>query len=258
LRDITLGQIISLVNQKGGVGKTTSSVNLASALALRDYKTLVIDMDPQGNASRALNSNPNSPTVYQIFCGKNSIEKAIQKTSLDNLFLISSDNHLAGLAVEIFGEDSWEFFLKKHLKNLKEDFDYIFIDCPPSLGPLTINVLVASHRFVVPLQCEYYALEGLSQLISTIRRVKEKLNPGLKFQGILLTMFDSRNRLSKQIEAEVRLHFEDKVFQTIVPRNIRLSEAPGFGKSIFQYDPMSQGARSYYDLSAEFEKVVAL
>ena len=253
-----MAQIISLVNQKGGVGKTTSSVNLASALALRDYKTLVIDMDPQGNASRALNFDSESPTIYQAFCAETSIEKTIQKTDLDNLFLIASDSHLAGFSVEIYSRNSWEFLLKDILQDLEEDFDCIFIDCPPSLGPLTINVLTASRCFVVPLQCEYYALEGLSQLISTIRRVKENLNPGLEFQGILLTMFDCRNRLSRQIEAEVRQHFEDKVFQTIVPRNVRLSEAPGFGKSIFQYDPRSQGARSYYDLSAEFEKVVDL
>ena len=253
-----MGQVISLVNQKGGVGKTTSSVNLSSALSLRNYKTLVIDMDPQGNASRALDSLPSHPTIYQALCDKVPIKETIQKTDLDNLFLVSSDSHLAGLSMEIFHQASWEFFLKDRLKTLEKDFDYIFIDCPPSLGPLTINVLVASHRFIVPLQCEYYALEGLSQLIDTIRRVKNNLNPNLEFQGILLTMFDSRNRLSKQIETEVREHFEDKVFQTIVPRNIRLSEAPGFGKSIFQYDPRSQGARSYYDLSAEFEKAAAL
>lgn len=253
-----MGQVISLVNQKGGVGKTTSSVNLASALSLRNYKTLIIDMDPQGNASRALDSLSGHPTIYQALCDKVSIKETIQTTNLNNLFLISSDSHLSGFSMEIFHRDSWEFFLKTRLEDLEEEFDYIFIDCPPSLGPLTINVLTASHRFIVPLQCEYYALEGLSQLIHTIRRVKSRLNPGLEFQGILLTMFDSRNRLSKQIENEVREHFEDKVFQTIVPRNIRLSEAPGFGKSIFQYDPKSQGARSYYDLSAEFEKSLAL
>ena len=253
-----MGQIISLVNQKGGVGKTTSSVNLASALALRNYKTLVIDMDPQGNASRALGSDLDQPTIYQALCDKTSIEKTIQKTDLDNLFLISSNAHLAGLAVELFHKSSWEFFLKDCIDHLKTDFDYIFVDCPPSLGPLTINVLVASHCFVVPLQCEYYALEGLSQLISTIRHIKANLNPDLELQGILLTMFDVRNRLSRQIETEVRQHFENKVFQTIVPRNVRLSEAPGFGKSIFQYDPQSQGARSYYDLSAEFEKASGL
>lgn len=253
-----MGRVISLVNQKGGVGKTTSSVNLAVALALRDYKVLVIDMDPQGNASRALNSAKNQDGIYEVLCGKLSMENAIQKTDLDRLFLISSDHHLAGLSVELFQEKNWEFFLKNKIQDIKEKFDYIFIDCPPSLGPLTINVLTASHCFIVPLQCEYYALEGLSQLINTVRRVRESLNPDLKFQGILLTMFDSRNRLSYQIETEVREHFEDKVFQTIVPRNVRLSEAPSFGKSIFQYDPRSQGAKSYYDLSAEFEQAVAL
>lgn len=249
-----LGQIISLVNQKGGVGKTTSSVNLASALSLRSYQTLIIDLDPQGNASRALNSQASYAGIYQALCDHATIEKTIQKTDMDNLFLISSDNHLSGFSVEAFQQKNWEFILKKKLDVLKKDFDYILIDCPPSLGPLTLNALVASHRFIVPLQCEYYALEGLSQLIKTITRVKNNLNPDLEIQGILLTMFDSRNRLSKQIEAEVREHFESKVFQTIVPRNVRLSEAPGFGKSIFQYDPRSQGARSYYMLSAELER----
>ena len=250
-----MGRVISLVNQKGGVGKTTSSVNLAFALALRNYKTLVIDMDPQGNASRALNSHPDYLSIYSALCDKCSIEKTIQNTDLNNLFLISSSSHLSGFAMEVFNEDSWRFFLRDRLKGLEKEFDCIFLDCPPSLGPLTINVLIASHGFMVPLQCEYYALEGLSQLINTVHRVKENWNPDLEFQGILLTMFDSRNRLSRQIEMEVRKHFENKVFQTIVPRNIRLSEAPGFGKSIFQYDPKSQGALSYYTLSEEFAKV---
>ena len=249
-----MAPVISLVNQKGGVGKTTSSVNLASALALKNYKTLLVDMDPQGNASRALNSKSAHPGIYQALCNKVSIDKTLQKTALDNLFLIAGDIHLAGLSSEFFNESSWEFFLKDKIKNLKSEFDYIFIDCPPSLGPLTINVLVASQKFIVPLQCEYYALEGLSQLTQTIRRVKDNLNPQLEFQGILLTMFDVRNRLSRQIETEVREHFENKVFQTIVPRNVRLSEAPGFGQNIFQYDPQSSGAKSYYDLSGEFEK----
>ena len=253
-----MGQVISLVNQKGGVGKTTSSVNLAGALALKDYKCLLIDMDPQGNASRALNSQSERPTIYNVLSGDISIRESLQKTDLDNLFLISSSGHLSAFNLEALNKDSWEFCLKNHIKTLIKDFDYIFIDCPPSLGPLTVNVLAASHQFIVPLQCEYYALEGLSQLIETIRRVRANLNPGLKFQGILLTMFDVRNKLSRQIETEVRAHFEDKVFQTIVPRNVRLSEAPGFGKNIFQYDPSSLGAKSYYDLSSEFEKTAVL
>ena len=253
-----MGQVISLVNQKGGVGKTTSSVNLASALALRDYKCLVIDMDPQGNASRALNSQAEFPTISLALSGAVSIQQTLQKTEMENLFLISSNGYLAGFSLELLQKESWEFCLKNQIQTLIKDFDYIFIDCPPSLGPLTVNVLVASHQFVVPLQCEYYALEGLSQLIASIRRVRMNFNPSLKFQGILLTMFDGRNRLSRQIETEVRAYFEDKVFQTIVPRNVRLSEAPGFGKSIFQYDPSCLGAKTYYELSAEFEKVAGL
>jgi len=253
-----MGKVISLVNQKGGVGKTTSSVNLASALALRNYKTLVIDMDPQGNASRALDSDSKKTNIYEVLCGLKPLEESLQQNLLDKLFLISSSPHLAALSTEIYGRTNWEFFLKKQIQKLEKNFDYIFIDAPPSLGPLTINVLVASRYFIVPLQCEYYAMEGLSQLVETARRIKLQLNPDLELQGILLTMFDSRNRLSHQIESEVRKNFEDKVFQTIVPRNVRLSEAPSFGKSIFQYDPCSRGARSYYDLSAEFEKEASL
>ena len=249
-----MGQVISLVNQKGGVGKTTSSVNLAGALALKNYKCLVIDMDPQGNASRALGSESEGNGIYRVLSGALAIQESIQKTDIMNLSLISSNGHLSAFSLEVLDQEGWEFCLKRHIQNVIKDFDFIFIDCPPSLGPLTVNVLVASHQFIVPLQCEYYALEGLSQLIETVRRVRSNFNPELKFQGILLTMFDVRNKLSRQIEAEVRAHFEDKVFQTIVPRNVRLSEAPGFGKNIFQYDPHSIGARSYYALSTEFEK----
>ena len=215
-------------------------------------------MDPQGNASRALNSQTDYPTIYSVLSGELSIQESLQKTELDNLSLISSNGHLSAFSLEVLKKESWEFCLKRKIQPLVKDFDYIFIDCPPSLGPLTVNVLTGSHQFIVPLQCEYYALEGLSQLIETIRRVRANFNPDLKFQGILLTMFDVRNRLSRQIESEVRAHFENKVFQTIVPRNVRLSEAPGFGKSIFQYDPKSLGAKTYYELSSEFEKGASL
>ena len=248
-----MGNIISLVNQKGGVGKTTTSVNLATALALRNKKVLLIDMDPQANASSALGSDPQCPTIYQVLCQNQAISLSIQATDMENLFLLSSDSHLAAASVEFLSLPKWEFLLKEHLQPLEKEFDYIFIDCPPSLGPLTINVLAASHEFIVPLQCEYYALEGLSQLIETIQRVRENLNPQLKLRGILLTLFDSRNRLSHQVAAEVKKHFEEKVFKTLIPRNVRLSEAPGFKKSIFQYDPHSAGARKYFDLSSELE-----
>jgi len=248
------GQVISLVNQKGGVGKTTSSVNLASALALKNYKTLLIDMDPQGNASRALNGSSRYPAIDSVLLESLPIEQAVQKTDLDHLFLIAGSADLSAFTLIAPKKEGWEFELKEKITPLLKEFDFIFIDCPPSLGPLTVNVLTASQKFIVPLQCEYYALEGLSQLVETIRRIRTHFNPELEFQGILLTMFDSRNCLSHQVENEVRSHFEDKVFQTIVPRNIRLSEAPGFGQSIFQYDPKSLGAKSYFELSREFEK----
>ena len=251
-----IGQVISLVNQKGGVGKTTSSVNLSSALALKNYKTLLIDMDPQGNASRALSSSNDYPSIYSVLLESLPIREAIQKTELDHLSLISSSADLSAFTLEAPKKENWEFELKEKIRPLLVEFDFIFIDCPPSLGPLTVNVLTASQKFIVPLQCEYYALEGLSQLVETIRRIRTHFNPELQFQGILLTMFDSRNCLSRQVEKDVRGHFEDKVFQTIVPRNIRLSEAPGFGKTIFQYDPKSMGAKSYFELSSEFEKRV--
>jgi len=251
-----MGQVISLVNQKGGVGKTTSSVNLSSALALKNYKTLLIDMDAQGNASRALVKFPDYPSIDSVLLESLPIQEAVQKTEIENLSLIASRPDLSAFNLIAPQKENWEFELKNKIKPLLTEFDFIFIDCPPSLGPLTVNVLTASKKFIVPLQCEYYALEGLSQLVETIRRIRSHFNPELEFQGILLTMFDSRNCLSRQVEKDVRGHFEDKVFETIVPRNIRLSEAPGFGQTIFQYDPKSMGAKSYFQLSNEFEKRV--
>lgn len=246
-----MADIISLVNQKGGVGKTTTSVNLSNALSLRDYKVLLIDMDPQGNASTAVGNQSKDSSIYHALTGQIPIQETIQKGSLENFFFISSHPDLSALSSDVDSEKP--FLLKNKLQSIEEDFDYIFIDCPPSLSFLTVNVLVASHRFIVPLQCEYYALEGLSDLIETVRRIKNNFNPDLHLEGILLTMFDKRNRLSHQVELEVRKHFENKVFQTIVPRNVRLSEAPGFQQSIFQYDPYSLGAKSYFALSQEFD-----
>lgn len=248
---------ISVVNQKGGVGKTTTSVNLSTALALRGYKVLMLDMDPQGNGSSALNANPDKPTVYQALCSRIPLSETIQQGELENLFFVASNAHLSAFEIEAVSEISWEYRLKAILNPIAKNYEYIFIDCPPSLGPLTVNVLVASESFIVPLQCEYYALEGLSRLKDTVKRVRENFNPQLELKGILLTMFDQRNSLSHQIEAEVRKHFNEKVFHTIIPRNIRLSEAPGFGKSIFQYDPGSTGARRYFELSKEFSSAEA-
>lgn len=247
-----MNQIISLVNQKGGVGKTTTAVNLATALALRGKKVLVVDMDPQANASTALGGDLNQLGIYQALCGNVNLSEAIQTSEMENVSLIPSNAHLSAVEVEIPSQESWQYCLKNLLSDLVEEYNYIFIDGPPSLGPLTVNVLTASESFIIPLQCEYYALEGLSRLQETIRRVRDNFNPELSLKGILLTMFDSRNSLSHQIESEVRKHFANKVFQTLIPRNIRLSEAPGFQKSIFQYDPHSTGARKYFELSGEF------
>ena len=249
-----MAQIISVVNQKGGVGKTTTSVNLATALALKDRKTLLIDADPQGNASKAFSFDPEKPKLYDLLSSRSSPIETLQPVEMDNLYLISSDNDLFGFDPDLSHQTEWPFVLKETLSNFADQFDYIILDSPPSLGRITVNILVASQSFIVPVQCEYYALEGLSQLLRSVERVRENYHPSLRFDGILLTMFDQRNRLSHQVAKDVRQFFKEQVFQTVVPRNVRLSEAPSFGKSIFQYDPKSLGAKKYFEFGEEIDR----
>lgn len=248
-----MGIIISIANQKGGVGKTTTAVNLSASVAVAEKSCLLVDCDPQGNATTGLGmDNPDfKDGLYEYMLGSVPEEKVIIKTNLPGLDLIGTTVDLIGAEVELASADEREYRLKNKLMPLKEKYDYIFLDCPPSLGFLTLNALTAADSVLVPLQCEYYALEGLSRLLSTIRAVKKGLNPSLNLVGILLTMYDSRNNLSLQVEEEVREHFEGVVFKTIIPRNVRLSEAPSYGKPIILYDIKSRGAQSYLELAKE-------
>ncbi len=248
-----MGRIISLSNQKGGVGKTTSAVNLASCLAEKGKKVLLIDLDPQGNAGFAIgiNAEEMDTTIYEVLTGEISISDAVFKTDTDGLFLIPSNMDLAGAQVDLQDKPEKEFILKKAVNEIKDSFHYILIDCPPSLGILTVNSLAASDSVIIPLQCEYYALEGIGQLMKIILMVQESLNPHLELEGVLLTMFDSRTNLSKEVVADVRENFKDRVFRTIIPRNVPLAEAPSFGKPINHYDRNSVGSMSYLKLADE-------
>ena len=252
-------KIISVINQKGGVGKTTTVVNLAAGLSMKGKKVLVIDLDPQGNATTGLglsNTLNTDTTIYSVLNGNKKISDVIQKTSFENLNLITSNVDLSGLEVETASDSRRAFKLKDELSAILNDsrasYDYILIDCPPSLSLLTIMALVASNSLVVPLQTEFFALEGLTQLMKTIERIKSNLNPSLEIRGILLTMFDKRNKLSGQVEIEARNYFKEKVYTTAVPRNVRLSEAPSHGIPVLLYDSICPGSKAYFNFTDEF------
>ena len=252
-------QIISVINQKGGVGKTTTVINLAAGLAKQEKKILVIDLDPQGNATTGLglsNLENSSDTIYGVLNGTKTILQVIKKTQFENLDIVTSNVDLSGLEVETANDNERAFILKVKLAAYLNDsrglYDYILIDCPPSLSLLTVMALVSSSSLLVPLQTEFFALEGLTQLMKTIERIKVSLNPDLKIRGILLTMYDKRNKLSSQVEKEARDYFNDKVYETVIPRNVRLSEAPSHGMPVLIYDKACPGSKSYFSFTDEF------
>ncbi len=250
---------ICIANQKGGVGKTTTSVNLAASLSELNRRVLIIDMDPQGNASSGIGIRrieSQDSNVYHVLIGEKTIQDVIKKTGHKNLDIVCATPDLVGAEIELVDMPRREYRLKDAIQRVADDYDYVIIDCPPSLGLLTVNALCSAQSFLVPLQCEYFALEGLSQLLNTAGIIKKNLNSELKIEGIVLTMFDKRNNLSHQVVSEIQSHFGDKVFNAIIPRNVRLSEAPSHGKSIVQYDPKSIGAKRYLELASELDQRV--
>ena len=250
-----MGKVISVANQKGGVGKTTTTVNLATLLAKKGKKVLLIDTDPQGNATSGLGVTKELElSVYDILVGETTFQETVQETAVKNLTVCPSNISLAGAEVELVSMMSREQRLKTKLDDVKEQYDFILIDCPPSLGLITLNAFTASDSVLIPVQCEYFALEGLGQLLNTVNLVKKHLNKNLEIEGALLTMYDARTNLSNQVVKEVKKYFEDKVYKTVIPRNVRLSEAPSYGMPISVYDPKSKGAKAYDKFVKEFLK----
>jgi len=248
-----LSRVIAIANQKGGVGKTTTAINLGASLAAAEMKTLLIDCDPQANASSGLGlrKDPRRQSLYHLFLGEVSLEKLIQPTELDGLDLVPSDRNLVGAAVELLSLDHREFRLKDAIQPVLGRYDFILLDCPPSLDILTVNALTAAETLLIPIQCEYFALEGVSELLDTLIRIRRNLNPELEVEGFVLTMYDERTKLSHQVVQDLRDYFGPQVFKTVIPRNIRLAEAPSHGKPILLYDIRSRGAESYLDLAKE-------
>jgi chromosome partitioning protein len=248
-----VAKVIAIANQKGGVGKTTTAVNLSSCLAYKGKKVVIIDIDPQGNTTSGLGIDKNviEKSTYDIIINDEEIERALIKTVIENLFICPSNINLVGAEVELVSVISRETRLKTALRDIKDKYDFILIDCPPSLGLLTLNALTAADTILVPIQCEYYALEGLSQLMNTVKLVQKHLNPSLDVEGVVLTMFDARTNLSIQVVEDVKKYFKNKVYRTVIPRNVRLSEAPSFGLPIILYDPKSKGAECYLELAQE-------
>lgn len=251
-----MGKIVSVANQKGGVGKTTTSINLSTLLAKKGKKVLLIDADPQGNATSGIGIEKEQQfSVYDVLIEDIEVENTLQTTQVKNLDLCPSNINLAGAEVQLVGAENREFRLKSKLENIKDDYDYIIIDCPPSLGLVTLNAFTASDSVLIPIQCEYYALEGLGQLLNTIELVKTHMNKDLKVEGALLTMYDARTNLSNQVVNEVKKYFGDRVYKNVIPRNVRLSEAPSYGMPISLYDPRSKGAKAYEKFAKEFIKM---
>ncbi|MXP74202.1 AAA family ATPase [Lachnospiraceae bacterium WCA-9-b2] len=248
-----MGRIIAIANQKGGVGKTTTAINLSASLAEKGRKVLAIDMDPQGNMSSGLGLDKNSidGTIYDMIIGEADVEEVIHKNTIENLDILPSNVDLSAVEIEMIDVENKEFVVKNSIQKIRDNYDYVIIDCPPSLSLLTVNAMTTADSVLVPIQCEYYALEGLSQLIHTVELVKDRLNPILEIEGVVFTMYDARTNLSLQVVENVKDNLEQNIYKTIIPRNIRLAEAPSFGTPINQYDPRSAGAESYMRLAEE-------